>query len=105
MSYDCVEFGEAIRHARKAKSMTAGDLGRMLSPPVSHTAVCKWETGKTEPGITHLVQVSEILDLDLPSIISPNVKKRQSEIDTYLERMTDNQRSAVLGVARAMVDC
>ena len=77
----------------------------MLTPPVTHAAVCKWETGQTEPGISHLLQISELLGIDIPSVRDGVRDPMLSEMDSYLLKMTETQRSAVLGVARAMVDC
>lgn len=114
MSYDCVEFGKAIRHARKLKSMTAGDLGKILSPPVSHTAVCKWETGKSKPSVETLLQLSKILGFDIRTFFavesteSKNADfetcKDAQEIYNCYNKMSEEQKNAIMTVVRSMVE-
>ncbi|MBQ9784253.1 MAG: helix-turn-helix transcriptional regulator [Clostridia bacterium] len=100
--------GEKIKTARKAKRMSAEKLGELLDPPVTYAAVYAWEKGKNEPSLGYLLQICDALDLDLSDFV--DIPKTQpmceaAEINQYLSRMSEKQRSAVLGVARAMVDC
>lgn len=96
-------LGTAIREARKAKGISAGALGGMLDPCVTHTAVYKWELGQTEPGISHMLQMRDILGLNLGQFFG-ETESKPSEIDVYLSRMSERQKQAVLAVASAMVE-
>lgn len=98
-------IGEKIKSARKSKKISAAALGQMLDPSITPTAVYKWENGQTEPNINHLKQLSAILGLDLAEIFGDAEEKPHDEMRRYLDRMSEKQRNAVLGVARAMVDC
>lgn len=105
MAAENINVGASIREARKARKLSAAELGQMLEPTVSHTAVYKWENGVTEPSISHLRQLCEMLDLDLSGVFSRESDRFESEISYYIVRMNETQRTAVLGVARAMVEC
>lgn len=98
-----IGLGAAIREARKAKGISASALGEMLEPCVTHTAVYKWELGQTEPGISHMLQMRDILGLNLTQFFGEETRQH-SEIETYLSRMSEKQRKAVLAVASAMVE-
>lgn len=103
MSYDKVEIGDILKAARTAKKISASALGQMLEPPVSATAIYKWERNDTEPNLSHLKQLSIFLDIDLGAVFG--FGDDAYKLDLYLSRMTENQRNAVICVARAMVDC
>ena len=105
MGNDYLAVGSVIREARKRKKISAGDLGEMLDPAVSHTAVYKWEKDLTEPSIGHLRQLGEILEIDLAEILGFSQESPHDEMCRYFDQMNEKQRNAVLGVARAMVDC
>lgn len=98
-----IVVGETIKAARKRKGISASNLGKMLEPNVSATAIYKWENDRTEPNINHLKQLSLLLDIDLGNVF--DINGENDEISTYMKLMSENQRSAVLGVARAMVNC
>ena len=103
MGYDKVEIGDVIKTARGAKRVSAPALGQMLDPSVSATAIYKWERNDTEPSLSHLKQLSGILDIDLADVFG--FEDDAYKLDVYMSRMTENQRNAIIGVARAMVEC
>lgn len=103
MSYDKVEIGDILKTARVSKKISASALGKMLNPSVSATAVYKWERNDTEPNLSHLKQLSDLLDIDLGEVFG--FGDDAYKLDVYMSRMTENQRNAIIGVARAMVDC
>lgn len=101
-------YGDKIRAARKVKRLSAEALGEMLDPPVTYAAIYAWEKGKNEPSITYLTQLCEALGTDISDFIDlpeAEADAELREITRCLSLMNNNQRSAVLGVARAMVDC
>jgi transcriptional regulator with XRE-family HTH domain len=99
-----LDFGSTIRTARKSKGMSAGALGELLVPPVTHAAVCKWETGKNEPGISHMLQLGDILGIDVPIVRNSHTDPAIIELESHLAKMSETQRNAILCVARAMVE-
>ena len=99
--------GESIKAARKRKRYSAEKLGELLDPPVTYAAIYAWEKGKNEPSINYIMQLCEILEtsvydfIDLPK---QDENDYQEEMARYMSRMSESQRSAMLGVARAMVE-
>lgn len=100
-----ISVGQQIKAARKAKGVSAQALGQMLDPTVTPTAVYKWEQDRTEPNISHLRQMGDLLGLDIADIFGLNEEAPHDEMCRYFDQMNETQRTAVLGVARAMVDC
>ena len=99
--------GESIKVARKKKRYSAEKLGELLDPPVTYAAIYAWEKGKNEPSINYIMQLCEILDssvYDLIDLPKHGETDYQEEMSRYMSRMSDTQRSAMLGVARAMVE-
>ena len=95
-------LGEKIRTARKAIGMSACELGQKLEPTVTSTAIYKWEKDVSEPTISHMKQLQEILGINVAEIFEPETDC--AEIMYYLVRMSETQRDAVFSVARAMVE-
>ena len=101
-------FGDNIKAARKKKRYSAEKLGELLDPPVTYAAVYAWEKGKNEPSVAYILQMCEILEtpiyefIDLPQRDDSDIAGQMAD---YLSLMTETQRDAVLGVARAMVEC
>lgn len=101
-------YGDKIRDARKRKHMSAETLGEKLNPPVTYAAVYAWEKGKNEPSVTYLVQLCDILGTDFSDFVNIPQSEghaERAELADYMKRMNETQRTAVLGVARAMVEC
>lgn len=109
-------LGATLRAARKAKKITADALGSMLEPAVKANTITAWERGERRPNYELIGQLSEILDIDVQSLYaSRNIfgcesvdvgsAEKLAEISYFYNRMNEKQRDAVLGVARAMVDC
>lgn len=82
--------------------MSAGELGQRLEPTVTSTAVYKWEKDASEPTISHMKQLQEILGINVAEIFEQ--ESECAEIMYYLVRMNEKQRDAVFNVARAMVE-
>lgn len=95
-------LGQKIRNARKSLKMSAGELGQQLDPTVTSTAIYKWEKDKAEPGISHMQQLQEILGINVAELFTKS--DEPSRIEYYFAKMTDDQKDAVINVARAMVE-
>lgn len=103
MGREIATLGDTIRTARKVKKITAGELGKRLDPSVTHTTVCNWEKGVTEPSINYLKQICDILGLDVADFFVEECD-RATDISFYYSRLNNTQRAAVLGVAKAMLE-
>ena len=81
--------------------------------------VNNWVNGRNEPGADMLVAISNTYKIPVDCLMGPNATNTEyvvvppsdpitqdaDEMNVYMRRMSEKQRSAVLGVARAMVDC
>ena len=64
-----MEFKELL----ESKDMTASRLSRILG--LSRSAVSAWVSGRTEPNLTTLVQISQTLDVGIEELVLTFVKK------------------------------
>ena len=99
--------GQNIKAARKRKRYSAEKLGELLDPPVTYAAIYAWEKGKNEPSVAYILQMCEVLETPIYEFIDFPQREdadTSEEMARYMSRMTDTQRDAVLGVARAMVE-
>lgn len=60
-------IGENIKFFRKQKALSQDELAEKLF--VTHQAVSKWETGKSQPDIDTLKKITEVLEVPLEAII------------------------------------
>lgn len=99
-------IGDVIRKTRKSLGISSAALGGMLKPSVTHAAVCAWETGKSQPSINYISQMSDILSVDFSGFVGARefITDGLAQIVSSYEKMTDEQKSAILVVARSMVD-
>lgn len=116
MQETAATIGDAIRTARKQKGMTIEQLAVLMRPPVTKATVSAWETGRNRIKADALDQICAILEVDAGSLMPTKfvyattelpARERDSESEEmalYMSRMSQTQRSAVLGVARAMVE-
>jgi transcriptional regulator with XRE-family HTH domain len=58
-------LGARIREARKAKKLNLNELGRLIDPPLSRSAIWQWEADMTTPTVENLSQVASILGVTL----------------------------------------
>ena len=99
-------IGYVIRKTRKSLGVSAAALGSRLEPPVTHAAVCAWETGKSEPNINYISQISDILSVDFSGFVGAKefISDGLAQIVNSYEKMSEEQKAAILVVARSMVD-
>ena len=60
-------FGEHLGYLRKANGMTQEDLAKKLK--CTKQAISHYETGKRDPSIDTLVEISRIFNVDLDSLL------------------------------------
>lgn len=63
-----MNLGEKIQHLRKEKNYTQSDLADMLY--VSRAAISKWETGKGNPNLDSLQEISKIFGISINELLS-----------------------------------
>ncbi len=73
-------LGEKITEARKKKGMSQIDLADAMS--VSRQSVSKWETGESNPEISKLSQLAEILGVSLDWLLS-NDEEESKQSNSY----------------------
>ena len=74
-----MELSEKIQLARKKKALSQEDLANLLN--VSRQAVQKWESGATQPEISKLVAISNILDVSLDWLLKDIEQKEEAKIE------------------------
>ena len=65
---DQVKIGKFISHLRKEKSLTQAQLAEMLG--ITDRAVSKWETGKSLPDSSIMLELCGILDINVNELLS-----------------------------------
>lgn len=90
------KIGKIIETKRKEKKLTQQQLADLLG--VSNTAISKWENGNNLPDILMLEPLSEILDLDLLSLITiqNNAHEECSKKCTKLRRIRTYKTIALI---------
>lgn len=62
-----MSLGQRIKEEREKRNWTQDYLAETLN--VSRQAISKWEVGKTYPDIDRLIQISNLFDVTLDSLI------------------------------------
>lgn len=57
--------GQQIRRYRKERGWSAGQLGQMVSPKKTESAVTSWERGRTQPDGDVLIQLCRLFEVDI----------------------------------------
>lgn len=73
-------LGQRIKEEREKKQWTQDDLAETLN--VSRQAISKWEVGSTYPDIDRLVQISNLFDITLDSLIKGDDSLKKSIVIT-----------------------
>lgn len=77
-----------IQLARKKKGLSQEELADKLN--VSRQAVQKWESGASQPEISKLVQISEILNVSLDYLLKNEITPEQSQTSEKSETEKNN---------------
>ncbi len=72
MSIDVLKVGKQIAALRKAKGITQAELGNRVN--VSFQAVSKWERGEALPDVGILVELANVLETSVDSILTGGQK-------------------------------
>lgn len=89
--------GKMIAEKRKEKGLTQDALGAMLG--ISGKAVSKWERGLSQPDVSHIGKLTELLGLP--------VERTADEADTRLKFLSTVKRevSRILSVGVMLAAC
>lgn len=55
-------FNTQLRKAREAMGLSQGDVSNLTGIPTS--TICKYETGKSQPGISKILQLMKVYNVD-----------------------------------------
>ena len=86
---DIVNLGKLIKTLRKEKEMTQENLASRLGVTIS--AISKWETGKNSPDIAMLQTLSEVLEISLEELYTPEealLSRSSKSLSTKVTNMT-----------------
>lgn len=65
-------LGQRIREERERRNWTQNDLAELLN--VSRQSISKWEIGSAYPDIERLIQISDLFEVSLDSLIRGDEK-------------------------------
>lgn len=65
-----VNVGSKIRYARRLKGIKQKDLARQLN--MSTNYICMLEKGKTKPSLETIINISNVLEVSVASLIENN---------------------------------
>lgn len=82
---NCTKVGELISSLRKEKRFTQKDLASRMH--ISDKAISKWERGLGCPDVTLLKALSEILGVDIASILSGDLRKKRTDVGNMKRMM------------------
>lgn len=60
-------LGAKIEAARKRMGLSQTELAQRVG--VGQTAVCRWESGKSQPSLANLLRLSNILDISMSTLL------------------------------------
>lgn len=98
-------FSEQLKIARKQKSLSQADLGRLLG--VQAQTIGRWETGKSEPNLETINKLCEALDVPLRYFINEErvdyqLTLEESFVINKYRELNDNGKSIVINLLKTM---
>ena len=81
---DQIKIGKFIAECRKKKNLTQAQLAEKLN--VSDRAISKWETGKSLPDSSIMIELCDILKITVNDLLSGEVVK----MDNYNKELENN---------------
>jgi len=79
-----IEIGEFIAKCRKGKKLTQAQLAERLN--ITDRAVSKWETGKSMPDSSIMLELCEILGITVNELLSG----KKADMESYEKRADEN---------------
>lgn len=81
---DQIKIGKFIAACRKEKNLTQASLAEKLG--ITDRAISKWETGKSMPDSSIMLEVCEILEIDVNELL----KGERMDMENYKKVATEN---------------
>lgn len=102
-------FNESLRKARKAAGMTQAQIAALMN--ITKSTYCGYETGKRQPDIEKLKQISSILNIPLDSLMqtghdattTPRTQKEAALLELF-EKLTPEEQSMLETMAQALIE-
>tara|TARA_R110002096_G_scaffold266710_1_gene460281 strand:- start:78099 stop:78425 length:327 start_codon:yes stop_codon:yes gene_type:complete len=103
-SIEKVQLGSAIRALRKASGHTQVTLSK--NAKVKQSTVSRWERGIDVPSFDHMNRLAQIFDCTYYDLMaaSNNSSVNQFEITHTFKKLNQQQQSALLGIAKIMLN-
>ncbi|MBR4832570.1 MAG: helix-turn-helix transcriptional regulator, partial [Butyrivibrio sp.] len=79
-----IDIGKFIANCRKEKGLTQAQLAEKLN--ITDRAVSKWETGKSLPDSSIMLELSNILGVTVNELLSGE----RIEMNNYEEKVSEN---------------
>lgn len=95
------EIADRIRELRIARGMTQGELAQALGLK-SRSSINKIEKDAYELGLDKIKKIAKALDVDPDYLVFGDRDDKKKEIEELVDRLSDNQRDAVLAFLRTL---
>lgn len=82
------EIGKFIAQCRKSKNLTQAQLAEKLN--ITDRAVSKWETGKSMPDSSIMLELCEILEITVNELLSGEKINMENDMVSYKEKADEN---------------
>lgn len=103
-----MEFKDALREARKEKGLTQSEIAEAMS--ITKSTYCGYETGKRQPDVMKIKQISEILGIPADRLLQTGHEdvqrvsaKEQSMIDLF-RQMTPEEKAMAEIMLKSLLD-
>lgn len=93
---DLSMFGHRLRHLRRSRGLTLGELAAKVRRPASQLSLL--ENGKREPRLSLLQALAAALDVPVPELLEPQAPNRRAELEIAVERAQRDPVYAELGL-------
>jgi predicted transcriptional regulator/transcriptional regulator with XRE-family HTH domain len=87
-------FGQQLRHHRRARGLTLGDLSDLVGRPPSYLS--QLENGHREPRLSTVVQLAEALGCETSALLDQAPPSRRAELEVAVARMQEDPRYEAL---------
>lgn len=95
-------FGENLRRARDAKGMTQQQVADLMG--ISKSTYCGYETGKRQPDVAKIKQLSNILGTPADSILETGYQKTPRQVSEGSEEKLGPHQQAIMDAVKDMDD-
>lgn len=107
-------FGSNIRYLRKIKNMSQDELAEKLGYK-SFTTIQKWESGKSEPNLKKLNEISSIFNVDIDKLATTdlsvetteyrsNITNREEMLLKSFSKLNDEGKEKAISYTQDLVD-